>query len=274
MKDLYHFGGSLFLCGFNTILALSLTLLSDSWVCLFGLLTSSNLLFRTQKSVPIVNLPTDKKFRRDRRRSSSMSLDERFEDDPDSFPQDMSCIGAECFPGRKRSVYGNTSDTELGSKKQPLRFSGPLHNRKRNGDSVYNFTPTSSQELDPNLMKKLEKDLFIHNKESEGSSHGSASKTGGGSSHGSREARSGTGQFKAIDKEGSTGPGRNGLFSQGPLHAAWNNMQDTYTEVSFCVFLFISFQLHITRVYVIHYYQLNPIHRYTNLNQLPIAPKK
>jgi hypothetical protein len=147
----------------------------------------------------------------------------------------MSCIGAECFPGRKRSVHGNTSDTEIGSKKQSLKFSGPLHHRKRNGDSVYNFTPTSSQELDPNLMKKLEI-VSMHHKESEGSSHGSASRTGGGSSHGSKEVRR-TGQFKAIDKEGSTGPGRNGLFSQGPLHAAWNNMQDTYTDVSFCISL-------------------------------------
>ncbi|KAG0560825.1 hypothetical protein KC19_9G016700 [Ceratodon purpureus] len=185
---------------------------------------------RPQKSVPTSHQQIDKKFRRDRRRSLSMTLDERFEDDPDSFPQDMSCIGAECFPGRKRSVHGNTSDTEIGSKKQPLKFSGPLHQRKRNGESVYNFTPTSSQELDPNLMKKLERDLFIHHKESEGSSHGSASRAGGGSSHGSKEVRFGTGQFKAIDREGSTGPGRNGLFSQGPLHAAWNAMQDTYTE--------------------------------------------
>jgi hypothetical protein len=131
---------------------------------LITLLTSSNLLSRSQKSVPISHLPTDKRFRRDRRRSLSISLDERLEDDPDSFPQDMSCIGAECFPGRKRSVHGNTSDTEIGSKKQSLKFSGPLHHRKRNGDSVYNFTPTSSQELDPNLMKKLEI-VSMHHKE-------------------------------------------------------------------------------------------------------------
>jgi hypothetical protein len=188
---------------------------------------------RSQKSVPVpvVNVPTDKKFRRDRRRSLSLSLDERPEDDLDSISQDVSCIGAECFPGRKRAVHGNSSDTDISTKKQNPKFSGPLQ-RKRNGDSVYGFTPTSSQELDPSLMKKLERELFIQNKDSDGSSHGgSASRGGGASSHGGKEARFGTKQFNyTSDKEGSTGPGRNGLFSQGPLHAAWNNMLDTYTE--------------------------------------------
>jgi len=199
--------------------------------------------------VPTFNSPGEKKFRRDRRRSSSISVDERLEDDPDSYPQEMSCIGAECFPGRKRSVHGNTSDTDSGSKKHPSKFSSPLHQRKRNGDPAYITTPTSSQELDSNLMKKLEKEFSLQKKETEGSSHGPASRTGGASSHGSIEGRSGTGQLKAIDKEGSTGPGRNVLFSQGPLHAAWNNMQDTYNEVSFCVPLFMCFS-HVKFMFV------------------------
>uniref|UniRef100_A0A7I4BYF9 PH domain-containing protein n=1 Tax=Physcomitrium patens TaxID=3218 RepID=A0A7I4BYF9_PHYPA len=180
---------------------------------------------RSQKSVPVFETLIDKKFRGDRRRSLSFSMD-----DPDCFPQDMSCIGAECFPVRKRGGHGNASDTESSSKKQPVRFSSPLHQRKKNVESVYNFTPNSSQELDPSLMKKLEKDVFVQSKESEALLHGSASKTSGVSSHCSKEVRFGVGQLRAIDNGGSTGPGRNELFSQGPLHAAWNNMQDTYTE--------------------------------------------
>lgn len=186
-------------------------------------------MFRSQKSVPVFETLIDKKFRGDRRRSLSFSMD-----DPDCFPQDMSCIGAECFPVRKRGGHGNASDTESSSKKQPVRFSSPLHQRKKNVESVYNFTPNSSQELDPSLMKKLEKDVFVQSKESEALLHGSASKTSGVSSHCSKEVRFGVGQLRAIDNGGSTGPGRNELFSQGPLHAAWNNMQDTYTEVKFC----------------------------------------
>nr|XP_024360842.1 oxysterol-binding protein-related protein 3-like isoform X2 [Physcomitrium patens] len=184
---------------------------------------------RSHKSMPVSDVTADEKFGKGRRRSLSLSVFEHLEDDTESFSQDVSCIGAECFPVRKRIVHGNASDTESGSRK-PLKFSGPLHHQKKNGDSVYNFTPSSSQELDPNLMKKLEKEVFVPNKENEMSS-GSASRSGGGSNHGSKEVRFGAAQLRAVDKEGSGGPGRNGLFSQGPLHAAWNHMQDMYTEV-------------------------------------------
>lgn len=182
---------------------------------------------RSQNSVPIFNSRVEKKFERGRRRSLSVSLDDH---DPEFFSKDVSCIGAECFSGRKRSVHGNSSDPESGSKKQPISFSGPLHHRKRNGDSAHGIASTSSEESDPSLMKKLDRDVMVQRKETDGSSHGSTSRTGGASSHGSKEDKFGVGQLKAFDKEASTGPGRNGLFSQGPLHAAWNNMQDTYNE--------------------------------------------
>lgn len=169
-----------------------------------------------------------------------MSLEENVEDDPDSFPPDMSCIGAECFPGRKRNVHGNgnASDTELGSKKQTNKFNSPLPQWKRNGsDPSFMATPTSSQELEPSILRKLEKDLALHYKETEGSSHGSGSRSNGGSSHGNKEFRFGPGYVKtATDTNALPGqlPARNGFLGQGPLHAAWNTMQDTYTEVSTC----------------------------------------
>ncbi|XP_024380359.1 uncharacterized protein [Physcomitrium patens] len=188
--------------------------------------TQDSIVIRPQKSVHTVTFPGEHKFKRDRR-NSSMSLDE---DDFDSSTLDISCIRAECFPGRKRSGHGNASDTESGSKKKSIKFNSPLHPWKRNGDSTSVITPTSSQELDSSLTKKIEKDLFVQNKEINGSSYGATCTVGEASNHGSKEGLSGTGQSKAMDGEGSTRPARNGLFSQGPLHVAWNNMQDTYSE--------------------------------------------
>lgn len=184
---------------------------------------------RSQKSAPALNLSIEKRHKRERRRSLSLSLDEALEDDPDYlFSRDGSCIGAECFSGRKRSVHGNghVSDTEV--------------SKKENGSGVTStVTPTTSQELDPNIIRKLENDLAMHDKETEGSSHGSAARLGGGSSHGNKEVKFGAGMNKALAKEVCLGGNVSAVqefgkseLPQGPLHAAWNNMQDTYTEVS------------------------------------------
>ncbi len=120
---------------------------------------------------------------------------------------------------------GHLSDTELGSK-----------NWK--GDRGSDFScmttttttttrATSCQEPETNSIKKnLESNnnVSIHPKQEAIPSNGSVSKL-------SRAANLRRKEVKLLDGENSTGRG-GGFLAKGSLHAAWNRMQETFTDVS------------------------------------------
>jgi hypothetical protein len=166
-----------------------------------------------------VDVTGEKKFKRERRRSLSLSLD----DPNDEFLRDGSCIGAECFPGRKMTVRGSghLSDTELGSKKW-----------KGDGGSDFSCMTTtattratSCQEPETNSIKKnLESNnnVSIHPKQEAIPSNGSMSKL-------SRAANLRRKEVKLLDEQSSNERG-GGFLAKGSLHAAWNRMQETFTD--------------------------------------------
>jgi hypothetical protein len=173
---------------------------------------------RSQKSKVAVQLMGEVNLKRERCRSLSLSLD----NSDDGFHHDRSCIGAECFPGRKTSVR-HLSDTELGSKKPIHVFNAPLKQSKRErSDFSCMTTQASGQELERNSIKTLEGDPCMHSKQEAMSSNGSMSELVGAANLGVRKVK--------LDGEGSTRRGR--FLAKGPLHAAWNQMQDAFTDVS------------------------------------------
>ncbi|KAH9572060.1 hypothetical protein CY35_02G126900 [Sphagnum magellanicum] len=171
---------------------------------------------RSQKSKVAVQLTGEVNLKRERCRSLSLSLDSS----DDGFHHDRSHIGAQCFPGRKTSVR-HLSDTELGSKKPIHVFNAPLKQSKRErSDFSCVTTQASGQELERNSIKTLEGDPCMHSKQEAISSNGSMSELVGAANLGVRKVK--------LDGEGSTRRGR--FLAKGPLHAAWNRMQDAFTD--------------------------------------------
>jgi hypothetical protein len=111
-----------------------------------------------------------------------------------------------------------------------------LGSKKWKGDGGSDFScmttttttqATSCQESETNSIKKnLESNnnVSIHPKQEAIPSNGSMSKL-------SRAANLRRKEVKLLDGESSTGIG-GGFLAKGSLHAAWNRMQETFTDVS------------------------------------------
>lgn len=99
---------------------------------------------------------------------------------------------------------------------------------KTNTDYASVATPSCSQEFDTDLNTDSEREIFVGKNESEG--------------HEKNEISLGSGYTRNMDKQGSSSfeqsalGGSSSLLKPGPLHAAWNSMQETIHEVCSSIF--------------------------------------
>lgn len=112
--------------------------------------------------------------------------------------------------------------------KDELNNNSPEPTWKTDTDSASMATPSCSQEFESDLNTESEREIFVGNNESEG--------------NGKNEIRLGSSYARNMDKHVSSSFGQSPLggssssLKPGPLHGAWNSMQETIHEV--CSFIF------------------------------------